>query len=116
MKLGVFTVLFSELELEPMLDRVAALGLDAIELGTGNYPGSAHCDPDVLLADAGKRRALLAAVEERGLVISALSCHGNPLHPDKALCASLARDVAQDRAPRGRARRRRRQLLLGLSR
>jgi sugar phosphate isomerase/epimerase len=84
MKLGVFTVLFSELGFEPMLDRVAALGLDAVELGTGNYPGNAHCDPDVLLPDAGKRRALLDAVEERGLVISSLSCHGNPLHPDKA--------------------------------
>ena len=84
MKLGVFTVLFSELALEPMLDRVAALGLDAVELGTGSYPGRGHCDPDVLLADAGKRRALLGAVEERGLVISGLSCHGNPLHPDDA--------------------------------
>src|SRR6476469_9213618 len=84
MKLGVFTVLFSELDLEPMLDRVVALGLDAVELGTGNYPGSSHCDPDALLADAGKRRALLDAIEERGLVISARSCHGNPLHPDDA--------------------------------
>jgi sugar phosphate isomerase/epimerase len=84
MKLGVFTVLFSELGLEPMLDRVAALGLDAVELGTGNYPGGGHCDPDALLADAGKRRALLGAIKERGLVISALSCHGNPLHPDEA--------------------------------
>jgi len=84
MKLGVFTVLFSELAFEPMLDRVAALGLDAVELGTGNYPGNAHCDPDALLADAGKRSALLAAIEERGLVISGLSCHGNPLHPDEA--------------------------------
>jgi sugar phosphate isomerase/epimerase len=85
MKLGVFTVLFSELALEAMLDRVAALGIDAVELGTGNYPGSSHCNPDELLDDAGKRRALLAAVEERGLVISALSCHGNPLHPDESL-------------------------------
>jgi sugar phosphate isomerase/epimerase len=84
MRLGVFTVLFSELALEPMLDRVVALGLDAVELGTGNYPGSPHCDPDALLADAGKRSALLGAIEERGLVISALSCHGNPLHPDEA--------------------------------
>jgi sugar phosphate isomerase/epimerase len=84
MKLGVFTVLFSELGFEAMLDRVAALGLDAVELGTGNYPGNAHCDPDVLLPDAGKRRALLDAIEERGLVISSLSCHGNPLHPDEA--------------------------------
>jgi sugar phosphate isomerase/epimerase len=84
MKLGVFTVLFSDLGFEAMLDRVAALGLDAVELGTGNYPGNAHCDPDVLLGDAAKQRALLSAVEERGLVISSLSCHGNPLHPDKA--------------------------------
>jgi hypothetical protein len=26
------------------------LGVDAIELGTGNYPGDAHCRPDELLA------------------------------------------------------------------
>lgn len=84
MKLGVFTVLFADAPLEVALDRVAALGLDAVELGTGNYPGNAHCDPDELLADEGKRRRLLSAVEERGLTISALSCHGNPLHPDEA--------------------------------
>ena len=79
MKLGVFTVLFSELALEPMLDRVAALGLDAVELGTGNYPGSEHCDPDELLADGGARKRLAALVASRGLFISALSQHGNPL-------------------------------------
>jgi sugar phosphate isomerase/epimerase len=83
LKLGVFTVLFSELAFEPMLDRVAALGLDTVELGTGNYPGNAHCDPDVLLSDAAERRAFLAAIAGRGLAISALSCHGNPLHPDE---------------------------------
>jgi sugar phosphate isomerase/epimerase len=44
MKLGVFAVLFSELDLEPMLDRVVALGLDAVELGTGSYPGRGHCE------------------------------------------------------------------------
>jgi sugar phosphate isomerase/epimerase len=84
-KLGVFTVLFAELPFEQMLDRVAALGIEAVELGTGNYPGNAHCDPDVLLGDAAKQQALLRAVEERGLAISALSCHGNPLHPDAAV-------------------------------
>lgn len=88
MKLGVFTVLFADLPLEAALDRVASLGLDAVELGTGNYPGNAHCDPGELLADASKQRALLAAVEERGLVISALSCHGNPLHPDESFARS----------------------------
>jgi sugar phosphate isomerase/epimerase len=84
-KLGVFTVLFQDLELEPMLDRVASLGLEAVELGTGNYPGKAHCDPDALLGNAAK---LLRAVEARGLTISALSCHGNPLHPDPEVARS----------------------------
>ena len=88
MKLGVLTVLFADLPLEAALDRVAALGLDAVELGTGNYPGSSHCDPDALLSEAAKQRELLAAVDQRGLVISALSCHGNPLHPDEAFARS----------------------------
>jgi sugar phosphate isomerase/epimerase len=83
-KLGVFTVLFADLPFEQMLDRVVSLGIEAVELGTGNYPGNAHCDPDALLGDAKKQKALLDAVEERGLSISALSCHGNPLHPDAA--------------------------------
>ncbi|MBD0329577.1 MAG: sugar phosphate isomerase/epimerase [Thermoleophilia bacterium] len=82
MKLGVFTVLYSGLPLEEALDRLAALGVEAVELGTGNYPGSAHADPDELLADGRRATALRAAVADRGLEISALSQHGNPLHPD----------------------------------
>jgi len=82
MKLGVFTVLLSQLPLEKALDLVAEMGLEAVELGTGNYPGNAHCNPRVLLSDATRRKQLLRAVESRGLVLSGLSCHGNPLHPD----------------------------------
>lgn len=88
MRLGVFTALFQELGLEAMLDNVASLGLEAVELGTGNYPGDAHCSPDDLLGDAKKRAAFLDAVESRGLTISALSCHGNPLHPDENVARS----------------------------
>ena len=83
MKLGVFTVLFRDLPFEEMLDKVAALGLEAVELGTGNYPGDAHCKPDELLADPQKARAFREAIESRGLTISGLSQHGNPLHPDE---------------------------------
>lgn len=35
--------------------------------------------------------ALRKAVEERGLMISALSCHGNPLHPDRNIAADYDR-------------------------
>jgi sugar phosphate isomerase/epimerase len=86
-KIGVFTVLFQELPFEAMLDRVVAQGLEAVELGTGGYPGNAHCNPDALLDDASARTSFLAAIRSRGLEISALSCHGNPLHPDAAVAA-----------------------------
>jgi sugar phosphate isomerase/epimerase len=86
-KLGVFDPIFGTLPFEPMLDRIVALGLDAVELGTGNYPGDRHCKPAELLADEGAFDRFRAAVDSRGLVISALSCQGNPLHPDAARAA-----------------------------
>jgi sugar phosphate isomerase/epimerase len=85
LKLGVLTVLYADRPLDEVLDRAVALGLDAVELGTGNYPGSSHCDPDALLGDDGALRRLRDAVSSRGLEISALSCHGNPLHPDESI-------------------------------
>lgn len=83
MKLGVFTVLFSEKSLEEMLDYVKASGLQAVEIGTGGYPGNAHCNVDELLASKEKRQAFMEQVESRGLSISAFSCHGNPISPDR---------------------------------
>lgn len=83
MKIGVFTVLFSQQPLEKALDYIAESGVEMVEFGTGNYPGNAHCDPDKYLGNASAQKDLLNAVESRGLAISALSCHGNPLHPDK---------------------------------
>jgi sugar phosphate isomerase/epimerase len=82
-KLGVFDPVFGKLELEPMLDRVRELGLDAVEIGAGNYPGDRHCKPRELLADHDARERFARAFEARGLLISALSCHGNPIHPDR---------------------------------
>jgi sugar phosphate isomerase/epimerase len=83
MKIGVFTVLFGDKPFEETLDYVKSLGLEAIELGTGAYPGDAHCKPDELLADDKKLKAFKQSIDRRGLTISALSCHGNPIHPDK---------------------------------
>ena len=49
MKLGVFMVLLSGRKLEDALDYVASKGLKAVEIGTGGYPGNAHCNPVELL-------------------------------------------------------------------
>jgi sugar phosphate isomerase/epimerase len=44
-KLGVFLAIYHDRPLEQALDRAVALGLDAVEIATGNYPGDAHCRP-----------------------------------------------------------------------
>jgi sugar phosphate isomerase/epimerase len=82
MKLGVFTVLFSQKNLDEMLDYVKDAGLHAVEIGTGGYPGNAHCDLDELLESEEKRSGYLEKITSRGLEISAFSCHGNPISPD----------------------------------
>lgn len=85
MKIGVFAVVFGAKPFEETLDYLVDAGLEAVEIGTGAYPGDAHCQPRQLLDDSRKLRAFREAVERRGLVISALSCHGNPLHPDRKI-------------------------------
>jgi sugar phosphate isomerase/epimerase len=83
MKLGVFAVLFSKKPLEEALDYIKENGLDTVEIGTGGYVGGAHCNPAELLADEAKLKKFKDAFDSRGIKISALSCHGNPLHPNK---------------------------------
>jgi sugar phosphate isomerase/epimerase len=85
MKLGVLTVLFANKPFAEMLDYVASAGLKAVEIGTGGYPGDAHCPLDTLVASKKKALAWKRQVTDRGLVISALSCHGNPIHPNAGL-------------------------------
>ena len=84
MKIGVLTVLLSDRPFEEALDYLVELGVEAVEIGTGAYPGNAHCRPEELLRSDAKLKAFRRAVEGRHLRISALSCHGNPLHPQRA--------------------------------
>jgi sugar phosphate isomerase/epimerase len=85
MRIGLFLVLFSNNSLDEALDIAIEEGIEAVELGVGAYPGSAHVDVDPLLASASERRRFLQKIEGRGLILSALSCHGNPLHPQSRI-------------------------------
>jgi sugar phosphate isomerase/epimerase len=85
MKVGVFSAILSDLPLEQALAHIASLNCDCVEIGTGAYPGDAHCKPSDLLADDGKLAEFVAAIRASGLEISSLSCHGNPLHPNSEL-------------------------------
>ena len=84
MKLGCLTAMFSAKSLKETLDILRPFGLQAVELGTGNYPGSAHVNVKELLGSSAKCEEFKKVLKGEGLEISALSCHGNCLHPDKA--------------------------------
>ena len=84
MKLGVFTPVFSRLDVRSMLATVKSLGrVQALEIGTGGWPGCHHIDLDSLLGDTCRVKQYRTMIADAGLTISALSCHGNPLHPDR---------------------------------
>ena len=92
MKLGVLTNLFAGLDFEDALSKFKALGIESVEIGCGGYPGKAHCDPAVLLNDDAKLKEWLALIKKYGMDISALSVHGNPVHPDAAVAKAFHDD------------------------
>jgi sugar phosphate isomerase/epimerase len=83
MRVGVFTPLLSQLPLKDVLAKLKALGISTVELATGNYPGDAHCKLS-MLEDSRQLAVFQRMLADQGCSISALSCHGNPLHPNPA--------------------------------
>ena len=81
MKLGIVAGVFAPASIEDVLDQVVRHGFEAVEFPTGNYGGTPCFDLDSVVGSPSAIRGLRAAVEARGLTISALSCQGNPLHP-----------------------------------
>lgn len=92
MRIGVLTALYQDLSFEEALDKAAAAGVTAVEIGSGGYPGSQHCPVDDLLESQAKRDEYMEAITSRGLILSALSCHNNPIHPHPEV-AKLADDT-----------------------
>ena len=83
MRVGVFTALLAQLSLDNVLKKLTSLHIDTVELGTGNYPGDPHCKLS-MLDNRAELDEFKQKLNDQGFTISALSCHGNPLHPDPA--------------------------------
>jgi sugar phosphate isomerase/epimerase len=93
--IGVFDPVYEKLSLDEMLDKVSALGLEAMEIGTGGYPGNNHCPVPELLADAAKAKAWKKKFEDKNIRVATFSCHGNPIHPDPKPAARDAEKFRQ---------------------
>jgi len=78
----VFTPLLSQLPLDQVLKKLAGLHINTVELATGNYVGDAHCKLS-MVENTAALFDFKKLIADNGFSISALSCHGNPLHPDK---------------------------------
>ena len=66
-----------------MLDKVKALGIDAVEMTAGGWGARKHCDTAKLLADPAKLEAFKGELEKRGMRIAALNTSCNPLWPSE---------------------------------
>ena len=92
MKLCVLANLYAKKPLDEALSILKGLGVEAVEIGCGGYPGKDHADPDVLLNDEAAFADWMATFKKYGMEIAALSCHGNPVHPDRATAEMYDRD------------------------
>lgn len=94
MKVGVFTALLGQFSLDQVIEKLKGLNISTVELGTGNYPGDPHCKLS-MLKDKKALKEFRQKLDDNGISISALSCHGEPLHPDAAI-AKKNQDVNRD--------------------
>lgn len=93
MKLCVLANLYGAKPLDETLSILKGLGVEAVEIGCGGYPGKAHADPDVLLNDEKAFEEWINTFKKYDIELAALACHGNPVHPDKEIAAGYDRDL-----------------------
>jgi len=90
MKFGLFTDGVTHLPFGEALAKAASLGVQAVEIGTGNFSPAPHCDLNRLLSSSELRHEFLRAIDSHHLQLAALNCSGNPLHPNDDLAKQAA--------------------------
>lgn len=101
MKLGVMGAGLGGMGWKKALEYCAKVGLDAIELPVGCYPGRPFFDPEKVLKNKAAQQKIVADCQAHGLEIIGLAVHGNPLHPNPKIARAhqRAHDVAVRLAP-----------------
>ena len=92
MNLSVMSPVLNQMPLEEAIKYLSGLGVDSLELGAGGYPGKAHMDAKEYLENPEKIEELKGILEKYNLKISAIACHGNPVHPNKEMAKEFHED------------------------
>jgi sugar phosphate isomerase/epimerase len=78
---------------EEALDRALGADITHVEACGGGHIPRNHVDPVLLSRDSTAREGFQESVTSRGMTLSAISCHGNPLDPDASLAEQSHRDL-----------------------
>lgn len=95
MDIGVLTVPLAAESLDDAVAYLDDIGVDAVELGVGGWPGEDHVDRGEYLDDDLAQAELAALLDDRDLRISALATHNNPLHPDEDRADEADRELRE---------------------
>jgi len=95
MDVGVLTVPLGEQSLEDALSYLDDIGVGAVELGCGGFPGDDHLPRDEYLDDREAQADLHAQLDEYDVRVSALATHNNPLHPDAERAANADTELRE---------------------
>ena len=95
MDIGVLTVPLGDQSIEEAFAYLSGLGVDAVELGVGGWPGQGHLDRGDYLDDERAQAELDELLAEHDLRISALATHNNPLHPDEERADEADRELRE---------------------
>ena len=92
MKLSVLMNLYADKPFAEVCELLAKQGVQAVEIGCGGSPGKDHADPEILLNDEAAFETWMNTFKKHGIELAALSCHGNPVHPDAEIAKKFDDD------------------------
>lgn len=94
-RIGIVCEAFATRPLAEVMDWLAkeCPAVTDLEIGTGGYAPTRHCDLALLLRDGSERRRWHDEITSRGFRVAALNVWGNPLHPDHATASRHDADL-----------------------
>lgn len=94
-RLGLVTEPLASMTLTDVMDWLVAEvpEITDLEIGTGGYAPTSHCDMPLLLHDPSARKAWCKEITARDLRLAAFNVWGNVLHPDPAIACRHDKDL-----------------------
>lgn len=95
--LGLVTEAFAHQSLVEVMEwlRRTSPSITDLELGSGGYAPTTHCDLGTLLRDASARKRWHDDITSRGFRVGAFNVWGNPLHPDSLIATRHDQDLRE---------------------